>query len=43
MIAEHYGIWDLLSGLADSVMLRYIVVIVERKFTSDKQTLAEVT
>lgn len=43
MIAKHYGLSDLLSGLGDSVMLRYKDVIVERKFSSDKQTLAEVT
>jgi hypothetical protein len=43
MIAKHYGLSDLLSGLGDSIMLRYKDVIVERKFSSDKQTLAEVT
>ena len=34
---------DLLTSLADSVKLRYKDVVIERKFTSDKQILAGVT
>ena len=46
MLDDSKTLWtnsDLLIGLADSVMLRYKDIIVERKFTSDKQILAGLT